>query len=574
MPEDTRQQIGDGQDNYGQAARQIAGAARQIGGKAAEQAAAKGAAAVANSSAAVVKAGVQGGKAISEIAAGTAAGGPWGAIISAAWSLRHTLFKILVCACLVVLLFIILIVSLPSVVTNSIFGLDGNPGADGTTLLASYTEMAGAVTDVIDTGHALALEKVEQIISSGGYDYDLSMAELTDYAQDSAGFDTCYILAAYSASLEQRNTSKADMIRKLNRVAGSMFPVTYEEDTEERLVPAEYYTYRAVNVTVVTEQAGTNYQTEQRTYYARYEQRETEVPITRPAYHEVTVTVPVWSAGRVTGTRTETYYEQDGTETISPTTEIIPYAVCTIHPFDNAVITTAFDIDTDAQYGQFNVTYGQAIMNMANSLKMTMYGSLGYGSMVPLTDAELIAFVNMQNCNATRKYILATALSLVGKVPYFWGGKSPAGWDDAWNTPRLVTAAGSPSSGTIRPYGLDCSGFATWVFDTCFGINIGAGCNNQYTYTYAITAAELQPGDLGFYRDGNDWGHILIFAGYDASGQRMWVHSTNGGGCNGVTLNHPSYEGTLSYRRCRLIDYDAPVPMSTTLTGAAASVSN
>ena len=563
MPDETRQSLGDGQDNFAQAAQQISKAAGEISGKAA-----------ANSAAGLVKAGAQSGKAVSEIAAGTAAGGPWGAILAAAWSMRHTLYKILICACLILLIFVILIVSLPTVVTNRLFGLDGEQIDENATLLSAYTEMADAVTDAIDAGYDAAMASVEKIISDNGYDYDLSMDALVDYAKESAGFDTCYILAAYSASLEQKNTSKADMIRKLNSVAGSMFPVTYEEEFEERLVPGSYYTYRAVNITVVTGQTGSSYQTENRTYYVRYEERQTEVEITRSAYREVTVTVPVWSGGRITGTRTETYYERDGTETVSPTTEIIKYAVCTIHPFDNTVITSAFDIDTDAQYGKFNVTYGQAIMNMANALKMTLYGTLGYGSMVPLTDAELIAFVNMQNCNATRKYILATALSLVGKVPYFWGGKSPPGWDDAWNTPRLVTAAGSPSSGTIRPYGLDCSGFATWVFETCFGINIGAGCNNQYTYTYAISADELLPGDLGFYWDGHDWGHILIFAGYDASGQRMWVHSTNGGGCNGVTLNHPSYEGVLSYRRCRLIDYDAPVPLNTTLTGAAASVSN
>lgn len=563
MPEDTRQGLGDGQDNPAQAAQQISKAAGEISGKAA-----------ANSAAGLVKAGTQSGKAVSEIAAGTASGGPWGALLAAAWSMRHTLYKVLICACLILLIFVILIVSLPTVVTNRLFGLDGEQIDESATLLSAYTEMAGAVTDAIDAGYDAAMARVEAIIAENGYDYDLSMDALVDYAKESAGFDTCYILAAYSASLEQKNTSKEDMIRKLNNVAASMFPVTYEEDYEERLIPATYYTYRAVNITVVTGQTGSTYQTESRTYYVRYEERQTEVEITRSAYHEVSVTLPVWSGGRIVGTRTETYYEREGTETISPTTEIIKYAVCTIHPFDNTVITDAFNIDTDAQYGQFNITYGQAIMNMANALKMTLYGTLGYGSMVPLTDAELIAFVNMQNCNATRKYILATALSLVGKVPYFWGGKSQPGWDDAWNTPRLVTAAGSPSSGTIRPYGLDCSGYATWVFETCFGINIGAGCNNQYTYTYAISAAELLPGDLGFYWDGHDWGHILIFAGYDASGQRMWVHSTNGGGCNGVTLNHPSYEGVLSYRRCRLIDYDAPVPLNTTLTGAAASVAN
>ena len=59
---------------------------------------------------------------------------------------------------------------------------------------------------------------------------------------------------------------------------------------------------------------------------------------------------------------------------------------------------------------------------MANSLKRTLYGSLGSGQAVPLTDAELLAFVAQQNCTPVREHILKTALSLVGRVPYFWGG--------------------------------------------------------------------------------------------------------------------------------------------------------
>lgn len=567
MEDETKQQIGDGQDDYGRAAEQLAQAARSTANRAAGHAAAKGAEAAANSSAALVKAGVESGKAVSEIAAGAAAGGPWGAILSAAWAMRHTLFKVLICVCLVMLVFIVAIISLPSIVTNSLFGLDGNPGASGTTLLSSYTEMAGAVTDAIEAGHEAALARVEQIIADGGYDYDLSMEALIDYAQSSAGYDTCYVLAAYSASLEQRGTSKADMLRKLNRVAGGMFPVTFEEAQQSRLVPATYYTYRPVTVTVVTGQSEGGYVTVSKQYYVQSTSHTTESAISVAAYRSVAVQIPVWSGGRIVGTTSATYYERSGTETVTPTTEIIKYAVCTVHPFDNTVINKAFGIDPDAKYGQFDITYGEAIQNMANALKRTLYGSLGNGAMVPLTDAELIAFVNAQNCNETRKYILATALSLVGRVPYFWGGKSPPGWDDRWNTPMLVTAAGSPSSGTIRPYGLDCSGFVTWVFETCFGINVGAGCNNQFTYTYAVSASELLPGDLGFYRDGSDWGHILIFAGYGENGQRMWVHSTNGGGCNGVVLNTPGYESTLAFRRCRLIDYDAPVPSTWTLYG-------
>lgn len=565
MSEPTNQQIGDGSDNYGQAAGQMAKAAKQAGQNAASQAAAKGAEATANAAAATVKAGVEGGKAVSEIAVGTAAGGPWGAILSAAWAMRHTLFKILVCICLVLTFLIVMVVSLPSVVANSVFGLDGTEPSENATLMSSYTEMADAVSDIVDTGYDLSLAEVEQIIEDGGYDYELSMEALVNYAQSSAGFDVSYILAAYSASMEQQNTTQADMIAKLANVAGSMFPVTSEEKEQEVLVPVTYFSYKPVTLTVVTNvvQTGTingipqyRYETASKTYYLPEESHTSDTSLTVDAYKEMTVTLPVYSNGSITGTRTASYYEADGTETLEPTTEIIEYVECTIHPFDNTVIASAFSLDLDAQYSQFEITYGEAIQNMANALKMTLYGSVGSGQAVPLTDAELIAFVNSQNCNETRKHILTTALSLVGKVPYFWGGKSAPGWNDEWNTPKLVTAAGSSTTGTIRPYGLDCSGFSAWVYSTAMGVSIGAGCNGQYPNTYAISASELLPGDLGFLADDDGWGHVLIFAGYGENRERMWVHSSGG---EGVILNTPSYEGQLSYRRLSIVDYDAPV---------------
>lgn len=211
------------------------------------------------------------------------------------------------------------------------------------------------------------------------------------------------------------------------------------------------------------------------------------------AYSSVEVTVPIFSGSRIIGTGTETYYSYTGRETVEPTTEMVKYVECTIHPFDNTVIARAFNLDLHAQYNQFSITYGEAIQNMANALKMTLYGTLGNGQAVPLTDAELIAFVNRQNCNATRKHILSTALSLVGKVPYFWGGKSAAGWNDEWNTPKLVTAEGSPSTGTIRPFGLDCSGFTDWTYKTAVGVSLYGGTWSQWAESYSITADELLP---------------------------------------------------------------------------------
>ena len=62
-----------------------------------------------------------------------------------------------------------------------------------------------------------------------------------------------------------------------------------------------------------------------------------------------------------------------------------------------------------------------------------------------------------------RVNVITAAYSLVGEVGYFWGGKSTAiGKDANWGNAEKVDAAGSPSTGSTRAYGLDCSGFVTW----------------------------------------------------------------------------------------------------------------
>lgn len=570
MAEPEKQQFGDGRDNYAGAARQLSDALQQGGQTGTRQA-------VSNGAAALVQSGIKSGKAVSEIAAGTAAGGPWGAILSAAWSLRHTLFKILACLCVLLLIFVILIVSIPSVVLNGVFGLNGsivdmdNPMS----MMQSYEEMSAEVSAAVDRGYQVALERVDQLIQDGGYDYELSIESLIDEAKSASGFNAAYVLAAYSASMLQQGTSADDMTAKLDAVAEQMFPISSEEKEKERVIPLTYTTYREVTVTVVYGQTFigiVNGQMQFRYdvavrggYYEPDGSVTTLEPVTTTAYRAEDVTVPVYTDGRISGTTSATYYVPDGTETLTPSTETVVYLECTIHPFDQDVVLDAFGIDPDAPYDNFGITYGEAISNMATALQKTLYGAQGGsqgGESVPLTDEELIEFVERQNCNETRKHILSTALSLVGKVPYFWGGKSDAGWNDEWNTPKVVTATGSSATGTILPYGLDCSGFTDWVFKSAMGVSIKAGSWNQWDNSYAITEAELLPGDLGFMAVPGTVpvNHVLIYAGENEDGEHMWVHCTSG---SGVVLNSPDY--VEYYRRPINVDYDAPVLSGTGL---------
>lgn len=570
MAEPEKQQFGDGRDNYAGAARQLSDALQQAGQTGTRQA-------VSNGAAALVQSGIKSGKAVSEIAAGTAAGGPWGAILSAAWSLRHTLFKILACLCVLLLIFVILIVSIPSVVLNGVFGLNGSivDMDNSMSMMQSYEEMSAEVSAAVDRGYQVALERVDQLIQDGGYDYELSIESLIDEAKSASGFNAAYVLAAYSASMLQQGTSADDMTAKLDAVAEQMFPISSEEKEKERVIPLTYTTYREVTVTVVYGQTFigiVNGQMQFRYdvavrggYYEPDGSITTLEPVTTTAYRAEDVTVPVYTDGRISGTTSATYYVPDGTETLTPSTETVVYLECTIHPFDQDVVLDAFGIDPDAPYDNFGITYGEAISNMATALQKTLYGAQGGsqgGESVPLTDEELIAFVERQNCNETRKHILSTALSLVGKVPYFWGGKSDAGWNDEWNTPKVVTATGSSATGTILPYGLDCSGYTDWVFKTAMGVSIKAGSWNQWDNSYAITEAELLPGDLGFMAVPGTVpvNHVLIYAGENEDGAHMWVHCTSG---SGVVLNSPDY--VSYYRRPINVDYDAPVLSGTGL---------
>ena len=73
-----------------------------------------------------------------------------------------------------------------------------------------------------------------------------------------------------------------------------------------------------------------------------------------------------------------------------------------------------------------------------------------------------------ENLSIQQTQVVEKALSLVGKVSYFWGGKSNAiNWDSRWGTTMTVTADGSDTTGTTRPFGLDCSGYVAWVYINC-----------------------------------------------------------------------------------------------------------
>lgn len=163
-----------------------------------------------------------------------------------------------------------------------------------------------------------------------------------------------------------------------------------------------------------------------------------------------------------------------------------------------------------------------------------LIGNFGENMTINTAEIEELLANLPPDLSAERRAIVTKACELVGKVNYFWGGKSSAiGWDSRWGKPAKVTASGSRTTGTVRPFGLDCSGFVDWVFNNVCGyiLSDGGGAHAQHNNCTDIPFAEVLPGDLLFYPDDS---HVGIAVGRDKNGEILVIHCA--GGYNNVVL--------------------------------------
>lgn len=157
----------------------------------------------------------------------------------------------------------------------------------------------------------------------------------------------------------------------------------------------------------------------------------------------------------------------------------------------------------------------------------------------------------IEGVEGERRAVLLSALSLEGKINYFWGGKSfGIGWDNRWGELYEVTSGGSIQQGSISPYGLDCSGFISWAFINAGGSAdllpyIGNGTAGQWNTSREIPMAEVLPGDLVFYQTPGSIGinHVGIVVKNQEQGIQV-VH------CNGSD-NTVSVTGLSGFKYAR-----------------------
>ena len=117
----------------------------------------------------------------------------------------------------------------------------------------------------------------------------------------------------------------------------------------------------------------------------------------------------------------------------------------------------------------------------------------------------------------------------------------------------MVTAGGSDTTGTLVPFGLDCSGLVTWAAVNAAGdagalSAIGNGARDQYSRCTPVAWEEAQPGDLAFFPD---LSHVGIVLGPTEAGTLEIVHcsktlggvvrSPDGAGIGFALIGRPAF---------------------------------
>ena len=135
---------------------------------------------------------------------------------------------------------------------------------------------------------------------------------------------------------------------------------------------------------------------------------------------------------------------------------------------------------------------------------------------ITLSDEEQLALETALSVeDENRVALIKTASTLLGRIPYQWGGKSrKVGYDDTWWT--------FDESGEQK--GLDCSGFVQWTYRTAGFTDYGSlvSTGSILSNCETISESELMPGDIGVLNNGETTNHTGIYLG-----NGYWIHCTS-----------------------------------------------
>lgn len=344
------------------------------------------------------------------------------------------------------------------------------------------------LNEIMNRSYENTKQKVKELVKDG-YDYELTMESMEIQGTPYADFDYEGFLAAYATIKAHSSTDIGEGINQIDFVRFS-----YKEESTREYLPVRKNYYKEI-IDGVYEKSG---------YYFLTEPCEVGI-------YEL---------------MEDGYYRRTGSEYVELETTITRFANVMLSMVTLDQVYETFDLKRETYLREEKKRLA-SIKNIMGESKLIQYALVE----VPLPEGsaeyETVAKGISLTENPIRKLFLTVAASLIGKIPYEWGGKADhAGFDPTWYTLQ--------ESGKQK--GLDCSGFTQWVMWTAgYSEWDSFGWTGDYLdndLLEAISWEDLQPGDFGlFYPDTEKINHIGIYAG-----NGYWIHCSSGK--NTVTVSN------------------------------------
>lgn len=229
------------------------------------------------------------------------------------------------------------------------------------------------------------------------------------------------------------------------------------------------------------------------------------------------------------------YYIIDGEQEIALDMETEDYATVTLELKSTDELMADVGIDFSSVENEYSQRLGEIMASGIDetSLSQSVFVQIQSGIQLLSDDEKKQLETAEIEAEGNRLTLVNVASSLIGRVPYQWGGKSSkSGYDTSWYTFE-----------NGQQKGLDCSGYIQWVFRTA-GYNEDIWKQLTSTSTIMQTCeqipqSDLQIGDLGILNSGETTNHVGMYIG-----NGYYIHCNAGD--RTVSISKPEF--TLFYR--------------------------
>lgn len=335
---------------------------------------------------------------------------------------------------------------------------------------------------------------LQQDIENNNWNYTLTMDSFYENGNPYDNMDYQQTIAVLCTVMNHSSATIADI----------SFLKMYETPaTIEKIVPVKTDRYKEVQEGLY-EKTGVAYITEDGTY---------------PLYKETE----------------DGYYIIDGEQEIALDRETEDYATVTLELKSTDELMADVGIDFSSVENEYSQRLGEIMASGIDetSLSQSVFVQIQSGIQLLSDDEKKQLETAEIEAEGNRLTLVNVASSLIGRVPYQWGGKSSrSGYDTSWYTIE-----------NGQQKGLDCSGYIQWVFRTAgYSEDIWKQLTSTSTIMQTceqIPQSDLQIGDLGILNSGETTNHVGMYIG-----NGYYIHCNAGD--RTVSISKPEF--TLFYR--------------------------